>query len=79
MTKGELFVFIVKELGEEKQRVKDVIMQIISENDNDYIMRLLEDAKKLHNAGVRVKDGSRQRTLGGCFFFVHKYRKLGKL
>jgi len=79
MTPTELKAFLKDELGENRPSALEEISRIVDSNPEDYCLKLLEDARKLYGAKVKTADDSRVRTLGGCFFFVYRYRQKGKL
>lgn len=78
-SRKQLVKHLAECLGEtEETPLKDLatIVEIHSEN---YCLKLLEDAQKLHQAHIKTKDETRPRTLGGCFFMLEKFRVKGKI
>ncbi len=79
MTKVAWVSYLKGELKEVNPHPLKAINLVVGGHCDEYLSKLLSDAQKLHKAGILIKDRTRKRTLGGCFFFVEKYRKKGLL
>jgi len=65
---------IAKQLQEETQEARDQINRAIQVAGMEAVCKLVTEANEQHVSSnpPMVKDGSRQRTLGGCFFQLLK-------
>lgn len=59
---------VADRLGEKIPAVKLQILLITKEIGQEETLRVIEKAQEAFKNGEMIKDGSRKRTLGGCFF-----------
>lgn len=78
-THKQLVKYLAEILGETEDTPLKDLATIVNLHSEAYCLKMLEDAKRLHQANIRTQDDSRLRTLGGCFFMLEKFHNKGLL
>lgn len=78
-TRKQLVEYLAQSLDETGDTPLKDIAVIVELHSEAYCLKMLEDARKLHDANIRTQDNSRLRTLGGCFFMLEKFRIRGRI
>ena len=55
-----------------KEPNRDLVQNVVVVVGTKKATEFLAKAAKMYKAGVKTEDGSRARTVGGCFFYVCK-------
>lgn len=59
---------LIKDLQEQSKRGEIGIALAVEMLDIEICDEMADEAMSRYKSGEKIKDGSRQRTLGGCFF-----------
>lgn len=70
----QLVTIVATRLGETEANPIEQIRRLVERAGPEKVVQLVKDAQAIYaKGGLMVKNGSRQRTLGGCFFHLARH------
>lgn len=67
--------YIARALREDEEQPVESIRQIVNHYGKEFALEVLEEAQKIHKeGGMLVHDGTRNRTIGGVYFYLIRGR-----